>query len=123
MAKVASEQTIAALSMEPRDEDEEEEEKIGAMAETGSVSSISVVTQGPPLDAAPPRIEGLRKQSSYKNENPWNRPRTGKKISFVDEGGSNVPLHEITYSKFTHYSRVAQTQAVPPPPGGCCVLQ
>ncbi|KAF0684043.1 Aste57867_23964 [Aphanomyces stellatus] len=143
MAKVASEQSIAAHHMDPassrdiasdgvmavtgdEDDDDDEEDQDAVPTTTGadyptdgSTSGGSGSNKGSSIS----RMEALRKQSSYKNENPWNRPRTGKKISFVDETDTPAPLHEITYSKSTHYSRTAQAQAAPPPAGGCCVLQ
>ncbi|RHY89620.1 hypothetical protein DYB37_006132 [Aphanomyces astaci] len=107
------------------DNDNEEEEA----EEYADSTATALPRVGPPLDAPtthlhPNRLDGLRKQSSYKNENPWNRPRTGKKLSFVDEKDAAVPLHEITYSKFTHYSRTAQAAAgAAPPAAGCCSIQ
>ncbi|KDO31705.1 hypothetical protein SPRG_19520 [Saprolegnia parasitica CBS 223.65] len=100
MAKVASEQ---ALTIAPMDETRTETPERAVEGETP---------------------EGLRQSSSFMNENPWNRPRTGRKIVFVDEQDSGTPLHEITYSKQTHYSRTTHAPPPPTPPnGGCCVIQ
>ncbi len=111
MAKVAS---FTETIMEKTNQDRENHDYLQTAERTQK--QVKDPLQSPPGDA-------LRTTSSFMNENPWDRPRTGTKISFIDENGSDTPLYEITYSKKTHYSRATQQEEAPAPTGGCCSLQ